>query len=174
MTIRIDGWYVAQTLPGLERTADYYLGMLGVERYIPAVTAKGRNVFRNYAFIRLNDPGEAGEINRQPGIRRMLPIHEERPRSLPPGFVEDLQMRIERGEFARGAPQEFTERFLPNEKVVATNGVFRERIGKFLRYEKGCGIVLGYLLSREVRYRVPLHQLRHAEKPTAGGSRSAA
>lgn len=99
----------------------------------------------------------------------MLPFGRD-PRALPNGYVDELRVRLDAGEFSEEVHDQILYKFVPQQIVVALTGPMRDVRGRFLRNEKGCGIVLGYLLGREVEYKVPLHQLQVAEQTRSGPS----
>lgn len=172
-------WYVAQALPGLESTAIYHLKREGVVGFAPAVSRdKQCRIFPGYVFVELEDPDEAGIVNRTRGIHKMLPIHANTPLALPVGFIEELRDRLARGSFDEDSQDALLQRFIPGEEVSAC-GMYplRDGHGRFIRYHKGAGIVLGYLLGREIEVRIPLHQLSPTDVPSdrgRGASRSIA
>lgn len=152
-------WYVAQTLPGLELTAERNLIRNGLEAEDLCST---RRVFPGYLFIRLLAAGEAALVNRTRGILKMLPRHAESPLPLPDGFVDDLRRRLKDGDLSPLGEEQFLMRWLPGDLVSATAGPFRDQRGRFLRYGKECAVVLGYLLGCECEYKIPLAQITAA------------
>lgn len=163
-------WYVAQTLPGLERTALYHLDRAGIAAYAPA--AGKERLFPGYAFVELAATTEAGIVNRTRGIRKMLPIHAVEPLPLPPNFVDDLRDRIRAGDFEGPGEGAFLRKFIKDEEVAFISGPMQDKRGRFCRYHKGAGVVLTALLGREMEVKVPLHQLAPLAKAREPESRS--
>lgn len=145
-------WYVAQALPGLEALATHYLSREGISAFSPVLTGDGRKVrlYPGYLFVELAQPDEAGVVNRTRGVHKVLPIHTASPLALPRGFVEKLREKIAAGDFNERHAQEIVYRYVPQEEVMITMGPFRDHRGRFLRYRKGCAIILASLLGREV------------------------
>ena len=163
-------WYVAQALPGLEATALHHI------RRIPAIrdsfaaprSKDGRaSLYPGYIFVELDGFDFAAAVNRTRGVRKLLPVHSERPLPLPRGFVEGLREAVGRGDYDERSEAERLLRFVPQEEVTMISGPFRDHHGRFLRYHKGAGVVLFVLLRREMEVLIPLHQLA-----AVGGYRS--
>lgn len=170
-SLQSEAWYAAQTLAGLDRTAVEHLKRKGIEGYSPCAE-RGRRVFPGYVFVHI-EKDQAGEVNRTRGVLHLLPVRCEWPLPLPISFVETLRAGVERGDFTEEAQAELLARFLPDQRLLALNGPMRDQVGRFKRYSKGCGVLLGCLLGTEFEYRVPLHQLRPAEEVLVPKSRSA-
>lgn len=172
----LSDWYAAQCMGGLESTACYHLDLNDIEFFAPVVKFKNdkeRKLFPGYIFVHLTREEECFVVNRTRGVIHMLPKWAERPHSLPDGFVEEVRDRLDSGFYEPPDEDELLKKFLPQQTVQALTGPMRDKAGRFLRYSKGSGIVLGYLLGKEFEYKVPLHQLRAVEKPSAPKSRSA-
>lgn len=174
-------WFVAQALAGLEATAIYHLTRAGITAFSPVVASlfEGRptklRLFPGYVFVELEAPGEAGIVNRTRGIYRVLPIHardpDTLPLALPIGFVEELREKISGGSFDESAEASLLRKFIPDQEVTILFGPFAEHRGKFLRYQKGAGVVLTALLGRDFELKVPLHHLSPAGKSYGRGAR---
>ncbi len=146
--------YVAQTLAGLGASAERYLGRAGFK-----VFRSGR-LFPGYIFVEgIEAAASAAVVNRTRGVLKLLPKHADSPLPLPLGFVADLRWRLAEGDLSERAEEELLRRWLEGDCVVAMTGPFRDKRGRFLHYTKDCAVVLGYLLGREVRYKVPLTEL---------------
>ena len=154
-------WYVAAALAGLEATAIYHLSRAGITAYSPTLVDRVARYFPGYVFVELEGPWEAGIVNRTRGIHRMLPIHLDTPLALPVGFVEEFREKVAADGLRGDDEGAFLKRFVPGIDEVSAVGNYplRDGHGRFLRYRKGAGIVLGYLLGREVEVPIPLHQL---------------
>jgi len=167
-------WYVAQALPGLEATAIYHLSREGITAYAPVISKdRAARLFPGYVFVELETPDEAGLVNRTRGIHKVLPIHTLAPLALPRGFVEDLRESLARGDFSEKSEDELMRRYAPGDDVMPTNGPFRDLRGRFLRYSKGCGIVLTYLLGKEHELKIPLKSLAPVPNVTSSRMRGA-
>jgi transcription antitermination factor NusG len=158
-------WYVGPTVPGLEATALYHLKREGIVGFSP--TERGlnpRRLYPGYVFVELESADEASIVNRIRGMRKLLPVHLGSPLPLPKGFVENLREIAASPDFSVDEAEENLRRFAPGiDEVSATgNWPLRDGQGKFLRYRKGSGVVLGYLLGREIEVTIPLHQLAFA------------
>lgn len=162
-------WYVAQALPGLEATAVYHLTREGITAFAPAIVKKLVNgkpgsarIFPGYVFVELESADESGVVNRTRGIHKLLPIHANAPLPLPTCFVDDLRARMAGGAFDEDSQDALVRKFVP-EQIVTWGGPLAgacpKNGGKFLRYHKGAGVVLGYLLGREIEMPIPLHQI---------------
>jgi|SRR6185312_13387167 len=161
-------------MPGLESTAIYHLTREGITAFAPIVTRnRAARLFPGYVFVELETPDEAGAVNRTRGIRKVLPVHTTTPLALPVGFVEDLRDRLSRGDFNEKSEDELMQRFVPGELVSSANGPFRDLQGRFLRYSKGCGVVLTYLLGRDHELKIPLKSLVPVLESTSGRMRGA-
>ena len=171
-------WYVAQALAGLESTAIYHLSREGITAFSPRLIADdGRSVrlFPTYVFVELEGPHEAGRVNRQRGVHKLLPIRGKAragddppvPLPLPVDFVEGLRERIARKDFREGGFQESVMKFVPQEEVFIRNGPFRDFRGRFLRYSKGSAVVLTYLLGREHELKIPTRDISAASLAAA-------
>lgn len=159
MQISGKSWFVAQ-VSGAVELASESVKREGFRVYAPKIGHS--RIYPGYLFTEIRDMEDVCVINRCRGVISVLPIRSENPRPLPLGFVENLMEMVEGGYFSDEAHEALVKRFVPGELVVATVGPMRGRAGRFLRHNKGCGIVLGYLLRREIEYRVPLESLEHA------------
>jgi transcription antitermination factor NusG len=149
--------YVAQTAAGLGGSAERYLAREGFKVF------RAARVFPGYIFIEgIEAWRSAAVVNRTRGVLKLLPRHLETPLPLPFGFVADLRWRLAEGDLSERAEDDFLRRWLEGDQVVALTGPFRDKRGRFLGYTKDCAVVLGYLLGREIRYMVPLDELRAA------------
>lgn len=149
--------YVAQVQAGLGATAARYLGREGFSVF------RAAGVFPGYVFLEgIDAKASAAVINRTRGVIKLLPKHLETPLPLPVGFLGDLRFRLDEGDLSLLAEEAFLHRWLEGDQVVALTGPFRDKRGRFLHYTKDCAVVLGHLLSREIRYKVPLTELRAA------------
>jgi transcription antitermination factor NusG len=158
-------WYAGAALPGLESTALYHLKREGIVGFSPMERGlTPRRLYPGYIFVELESANEAGVVNRIRGMRKLLPIHAASPLPLPRGFVENLRELAESITFSLEDAEENLRRFAPGIDEVSASGAYplRNGHGRFLRYHKGSGIVMGYLLGREVEVRIPLHQLAPA------------
>lgn len=164
---------MAQALPGLEATALYHLDRDGFEAYSPAVANKKARLFPGYIFVKLANREDCFPVNRTRGIMRLLPAHLSEPLALPSDFVSSLMSRVDEGEFDEISEESLLRKFIPGEIVTALLGPMRDQRGQFLRYRKGCGVVLGYLLGKQFEYDVPLHQLKSCGGADLPKSRSA-
>ena len=162
-------WYVAAALAGLEATAIYHLSRAGIAGYAPTLADRAARYFPGYVFVELEGPWEAGAVNRTRGIHRMLPIHADSPLALPTGFVEEFREKVAADGLKGDDEGAFLRRFVPGIDEVSAVGNYplRDGHGRFLRYRKGAGIVLGYLLGREVEIPIPLHKLEVVGKGQA-------
>lgn len=167
-------WYVAQALAGLEATAIYHLSREGISAFSPTITIEKRPIrlFAGYVFVELEGPHEAGRVNRQRGVHKLLPIRTRRanegpvdPLPLPVGFVEAVRDRIANKGF-ESEIEETVVRFVPQQEVFIRNGPFRDHRGRFLRYSKGSGVVLTYLLGKEHELKIPARDLAPALAPS--------
>lgn len=147
--------YVAQTLAGLGGSAERYLGRAGFK------VLRAGKLFPGYIFVEdIDAAASTAVINRTRGVLRLLPKHTDTPLPLPIGFVQDLRWRLAEGDLSERAEDELLRRWLEGDQVTALTGPFRDRRGRFLCYTKDCAVVLGYLLGKEFRYKVPLTELR--------------
>lgn len=152
-------WYVAAALAGLEATAIYHLSRAGITAFSPSigVGVSLRRLFPGYVFVELESVEEAGVVNRQRGIHRMLPVHANEPLALPRGFVEDLRGGLARGDFDAKACGEIVRKYCAGEAVPIVAGAYSGHYGEMVRYRKGSLIVLLSLFGGQREVPIPQH-----------------
>lgn len=167
-------WYVARAHPGMEETAERNLLRQGLDEgsvFAPG-TALRRSVFNRtkamifpgYVFVRLDLDADIcvlpwQRINHTRGVIRLLPSHLERPSPLPLGFIEELMVLVDDGEFDESRVVELIKRFAPGELVSVISGPLAGRSLDFVRYHKGALICLTSLLGKEIEVPIREHQV---------------
>lgn len=169
-------WYVAGAHAGLEDVAKYRLSQQFLESYIPVYNEplgggryKTRRLFPCYIFVELDLDGDGVQapdwravarwVNSTRGVTKLLPLHLEKPLPLPVGFVEDLRLSCESGNFDPLSVEELARSYVKGQTVPIASGDFAGFSGPLSYYKKGCAVILLTLLGAQREVHIPLHQV---------------
>jgi len=184
----MDRWYVAETHDGMGRTADRNLKRQKFDAWLPEIKElRGGaptpvQLFPGYVFIRLDledDTVRWQAINSTRGVIKLLPhvcleplpirdkvdpVTGERRQ-----FVEEFKALIDGGELDEKPIEKVIRLFVRDETVAVAAGPLAGRLGRVLRYKKGCAILLMDLLGGKIEVEVPTHQVSSTADREAAG-----
>ena len=141
-------WYVARVQVGRQKVALEHLKRQGFETFAPVVERlvikKGQNpgkidvpLLAAYMFIRFDAGVQVWQrVNSTRGVVRLLPTTCEAPIAVPPGLVEELQDRVNAGEFAVkvGVEDEvIVLDYRAGDAVPIVGGLMMNKTGTFIR-----------------------------------------
>ena len=157
----MSGWFVASTHARQEVRAEENLRRQNFRAWVPSLSRLRRHarrvetkrapLFPGYLFIQFDPVHEAwSAINSTFGVKRLI-CHDDRPASLPDGFVEGLRARLASPDFI--APE---DRLDPGDTIRVTDGPFAQSIGRLLAFAPQDRVMLLLnMLGRDVSVAVP-------------------
>lgn len=160
----LDTWYVVQSHPRAEETAERHLTRQGFTTYLPQYLRRRRHarrtdwirapLFPGYLFVAMNVARQRWRAVRSTVGVRDLVCHGERPAPVPRGIVEDIQHRADGDGLIEMAPE---TPFSSGEIVRVTAGALADQTGLFqCATDRDRVIVLLDLLGRQVEVTLPL------------------
>lgn len=137
----------------------------------------GRPPFGPYVFIQIDLDDEScrwQQINSMPEIRRLLPVHLEKPSPLPSGFIDDLREKVANRDFDEDDAMEVLYSYAADEQAIVTSGGFEGHVGRFKGTRKGFINLSLVFFNRPMIVPIPAHQVRplppRLHKPDGCGS----
>jgi transcription antitermination factor NusG len=119
-----------------------------------------RPLFGNYLLVNFDpDEDKWWRVNTTPGVRRLLPITELYPRSLPTDFVEQLMAEDARNALTPSKVIDLARGYKRGDGVDVKRGHWSGHTGEFLRVnsKKGLIVVLLRICNRAVPVPMPPH-----------------
>lgn len=153
-------WYVVQTLPRLEATAETHLARQGFEAFLPRIHTTRRHarrietirtaLFPGYAFVRLDLTRQRWRsVNGTQGVATLI-MGRELPLPVPPGVVEALCAAT-----TADGVVDLTLGLKPGDPVRLVGGPFAGRFGTLMHLDqKGRVEMLLSLVNGDVRLRL--------------------
>lgn len=160
-------WYVAQTQPGRDRTAQEHLRRQAFSVFLPVILERDREspLFPGYLFVALDLHQRWEAVNGTRGVTHLLPHFAERPAPVREGYVEALRARAEAGEFDLRAACEVSLGYVRGEEVEVISGALAEKRGTF-QWQKGSRVqLLFYVLGAATKVTLDAEHL--APKPAS-------
>lgn len=157
-------WYAARILTGKERIIQFYADQALIPVFFPqAVELKPGHreptvtrLFPGYAFFQFDiDVDWWYPINNMHGVVKLLPVKNENPCRLPPGFVDELKIAIMNGEFSVKTAEDIALKYVPGDLVPVIDGTWAGFTGSLVKHEKGSLQLLLSLFGRRVPVPIP-------------------
>ena len=163
-------WYALQSKPNQEQLLWYQLDLIGVEAYLPRLSARPVNprarllvpYFPGYLFARVDWQTQPfSSLAWLPGMRRIVAFDGE-PASLPDHFITALRARVEAANLEQKDPLQGLQH---GDRVRVTAGPFAGYEAIFdtrLNGGERARVLLRFIASLQVSLEVPAAQLERA------------